>query len=173
MGLSIVEYSRAAQLEPQNAALQSLAGEAYAASGDLVSALGAYQNAVELAPSESTYWRLLARFCADNEVQVLDVGIAAGLKAVELAPKDPQALDALGWAYAQAGYLFKAEESLLQALDRNPDFPLAHLHLGLTYLRWGQNQLALEHWTKAVQLDAGGATGTTASELLQSYFPQH
>ena len=92
-------------------------GEAYAASGDLVAALEAYEDAVELAPQESTYWRLLALFSAENEVQVLDVGVAAGLKAVELAPRDPQALDALGWAYAQAGYLIKAEEALLRALD--------------------------------------------------------
>ena len=52
----------------------------------------------------------------------MDVGVAAGLKAVELAPTDPQALDALGWAYAQAGYLIKAEETLLKALDAAPQF---------------------------------------------------
>lgn len=172
MGLSLVEYARASQLEPTNAALQSLVGEAYAASGDLVAALEAYQTAVELAPQDSTYWRLLALFCADNDVQVLDIGVAAGLKAVELAPKDPQALDALGWSYAQAGYLIKAEESLLRALDVRPEFASAHVHLGLTYLRWGQNDLALEHWNRAVQVDGNGAMGRLATQLLNTYFPQ-
>ena len=172
LGLSLAEYSRAAQLEPQNAGLQSLAGEAYAANGDLVAALQAYQNAVELAPRQSTYWRLLALFCADNDVQVLDVGVAAGLKAVELAPKDAQALDALGWAYARAGYLLKAEQPLLKALEVEPNFGLAHLHLGTAYLRWGQNDRALEHWNEAVRVDRDGAAGQMAAQLLGTYFPQ-
>jgi tetratricopeptide (TPR) repeat protein len=172
LGMSLAEYTRASQLEPRNAALQSLVGEAQAANGDLVAALAAYETAVELAPAESTYWRLLALFCADNNVQVLDVGVAAGLKAVELAPSDPQALDALGWAYAQAGYLHKAEEALVKALTANPDFATAHLHLGLTYMRWGQNDKALEHWSRAAQIDGNGAVGEYAGQLLNTYFPQ-
>ncbi|MFH1185016.1 MAG: hypothetical protein V1755_08260, partial [Chloroflexota bacterium] len=172
LGLSLAEYSRAAQLEPGNAGLQSLVGEAQAASGDLVAALDAYQNAVELAPLESTYWRVLALFCADNGVQVLDLGVAAGLKAVELAPGDPHALDALGWTYSQAGYLTKAEQSLLQALEEAPDFAPAHLHLGTTYLRWGQNNLALEHWNEAVRIDGDGAVGQVAAQMLNAYFPK-
>jgi tetratricopeptide (TPR) repeat protein len=172
LGMSLAEYARASQLEPGNAALQSLVGEAHVANGDLVAALAAYETAVELAPEESTYWRLLALFCADNNVQVLEVGVAAGLKAVELAPSDSQALDALGWAYAQAGYLHKAEEALVKALAANPVSAPAHLHLGLTYMRWGQNDKALEHWSRAAQIDGGGAVGVYASQLLNTYFPQ-
>ena len=172
LGMSLAEYARASQLEPGNAALQSLVGEAYVANGDLVAALAAYETAVELAPTESTYWRLLALFCADNNVQVLDVGVAAGLKAVELAPSDPRALDALGWANAQAGYLHKAEEALLKALAADPDFAAAHLHLGLTYMRWGQNDKAFEHLNRAAQIDGTGAVGQYAGQLLNTYFPQ-
>ncbi len=172
LGMSLAEYSRAAQLEPQNAGLQSLLGEAYGAAGDLVSALDAYENAVELAPEESSHWRLLALFSAENEIQVLDVGVAAGLKAVELAPQDPRALDALGWAYAQAGYLVKAEGALKQAVDAAPQYGPAHLHLGITYLRWGQNDLAREQLSEAQRVDPAGAAGEAASRLLQTYYPQ-
>lgn len=172
LAMSLAEYARASALEPRNAALQSLVGEAYVANGDLVAALAAYQAAVELAPAESTYWRLLALFCADNTVQVLDVGVAAGQKAVELAPSDPQAHDALGWAYAQAGYLNKAEESLLKAVEANPGFAAAHLHLGLTYMRWGQNDKAYEHLSLAMQIDGDGAVGQYAQQLLSTYYPQ-
>lgn len=172
LGLSLAEYSRATQLEPRNAALRSLLGEAYAANGDLVAALEAYQQAVDLAPEDSTFWRLLAMFCADNEVQVLDVGVAAGLKAVELSPEDPQALDALGWAYSQAGYLVKAEDALQRALARSPSFAGAHVHVGVTYLRWGQNEKALEHWRQALALDPDGPAGRSAAHLLDTYFPK-
>jgi Flp pilus assembly protein TadD len=147
-------------------------GEAFAASGDLVAALEAYERAVDLAPAESSYWRLLAVFSAENEVQVLEVGVAAGQKAVELSPKDPQALDALGWAYAQAGYLVKAEDALLKALDQSPQNATAHLHLGIVYLRWGQNALASQQLDRAVQADPGGGAGEAARKLLQMYYSQ-
>jgi tetratricopeptide (TPR) repeat protein len=101
----------------------------------------------------------------------LDVGVAAGLKAVELAPGDAQALDALGWAYAQAGYLSKAEKSLLAAVKEEPDFAMSHLHLGLTYMRWGQNELALQQLSMAAELDANGSVGRSARDLLRTYFP--
>ena len=39
LGLSLAEYSRAAELDPHNAGLQSLLGEAQTANGDLVAAL--------------------------------------------------------------------------------------------------------------------------------------
>jgi tetratricopeptide (TPR) repeat protein len=172
LGLSLAEYSRAAELDPGNAGLQSLMGEAFAASGDLVAALEAYERAVDLAPAESSYWRLLAVFSAENEVQVLEVGVAAGQKAVELSPKDPQALDALGWAYAQAGYLVKAEDALLKALDQSPQNATAHLHLGIVYLRWGQNALASQQLDRAVQADPGGGAGEAARKLLQMYYSQ-
>lgn len=172
LGVALAEYFRAAQLEPQNAGVQALLGEAQVASGNLGAALDAYQNAVELAPGEATYWRLLALFCADNQVQVLDVGVAAGRKAVELAPQDPQARDALGWAYAQAGYLMQAEAELRRALNEDPNFGAAHVHLGTTYMRWGQNELAREHWTEAVRLDSNSAAGRTAADLLHTYFPE-
>jgi lipopolysaccharide biosynthesis regulator YciM len=64
-------------------------------------------------------------------------------------------------------YLHKAEEALLKALAANTDFAAAHLHLGLTYMRWGQNSKALEHWSRAAQIDARGCW-TVRSQLLNT-----
>jgi protein O-GlcNAc transferase len=167
----LTEYKRAAQLEPNNPEWQAALGDAYTSSGDMVSALAAYQKATSLAPSNSTYWRLLALFCADNGVQVTDIGLHAGRKAVALAPEDPQALDALGWAFAQAGLLYNAEETLIKATKIAPESALAHVHLAETYLRKGDQSAALHELTAAQKLDADGPTGVLAGQMIHQYFP--
>lgn len=168
---ALAEYVQAVHLEPENPAWQTSVGEAYTLMGDLVSALAAYQEATTLAPNDATYWRMLAMFCADNGVQALDVGLPAAKKAAQIAPEDPQALDALGWSYLNAGYPYNAEQTLLKAIQAAPDFALAHVHLAETYLRKGDNASARAQLNLARQLDPDGPTGQLASVLLQQYFP--
>ena len=153
---AIREYARAAELEPRNPAVQSSLGEAYAANGDLVAALAAYQTATSIASADADYWRLLALFCADNDVQVAEIGLPAAQKAAQIEPKDPQVLDALGWSYAQAGYFDQAEKALKQAVDAPAASASSHVHLGVLYLRLGENVQALEQLNAALQIDPTG-----------------
>lgn len=165
------EYLYAAQIEPGNPAWQVSIGEAYTQNGDLVLALAAYQKATELAPSDAAYWRLLAMFSADNGVQIIELGLPAAKKAVALAPKDPLMLDALGWSYLNAGYLYNAEQTLLKAVQTAPDSALIHIHLAETYLRKGDNASAFKELNLARQLDENGPVGKLASRILKQYFP--
>jgi tetratricopeptide (TPR) repeat protein len=168
---AIGEYARAAELEPANPAVQSSLGDAFAASGDLVAALAAYQNATVIAPAEADYWRLLAVFCADNDIQVLEIGLPAAQKAAQLAPKDPEVLDALGWSYAQAGYFDQAENNLRRAFDAPPALASPHVHLAVLYLRLGENTQALDQLKLALQIDSTGPAAQSALRLLKQYFP--
>ncbi len=165
------EYKAAARAEPTNPAFQSALGEAYAAAGDLVAALQAYQTATTLSPANATYWRLLALFCADNGVQVAEIGLPAAQKAALLAPKDAAVLDALGWSYAQAGYYEQGRKTLQRAIDASATLAEPHLHLALIYLRLGQNPQALDQLKLAVQADPSGPTAQSAQQLLDQYFP--
>lgn len=167
----LAEYQEAASLEPKNADWQVALGDAYTSTGDLVSALAAYVSATSLAPDNATYWRLLALFSADNGVQVLDVGLPAAKKAAEIAPDDPQVLDALGWTCAQAGLLTTAEQTLNKAIKVSPDSASAHLHLAETFLRGGNTASALAELRKVVELDPNGPSGAYADQLLKQYFP--
>jgi Flp pilus assembly protein TadD len=110
-------------------------------------------------------------FCADNAIQVLDVGLPAAKKAAELAPNDPPTLDALGWSFVQAGLLYNAEQTLIKATSLAPDLASAHLHLAETYLRKGDRTSALHELNQARQTDADGPTGALAGQLLKQYFP--
>ena len=168
---ALAEYQWAAQIEPKNPAWQVSIGEAYTLYGDLVSALSAYQKAISLAPNDTSYLRLLALFCADNDVQVLDIGLPAAQKAIELAPDDPQVLDALGYSYLKGGYLYNAEKNLLKAVKVAPEFAQAHIHLAETYLQKGDRTSAYNELKLARQFDTNGLTGQLAIQLLMQYFP--
>jgi tetratricopeptide (TPR) repeat protein len=165
------EYFQAAQLDPQNPAWQISIGEAYTQNGNLIAALAAYQNATTLAPGDATYWRLLAMFCADNGVQVAEIGLPAAQKAAEISPNDPQVLDALGWTYLNAGYPLLAEDNLLRAEKAAPDSAVIHLHLAEMYLQKSDSSSALNELNLARNLDPNGAAGNFAGKLLKQYFP--
>ena len=167
----LVEYLLAAKYEPENPAWQASIGDAYLKNGNLVAALTAYQYATELAPNETTYWRLLAVFCAQNSVHVEDIGLPAALKAVELAPSDPFALDALGWSYLASGRYANAEQTLLDVVTRYPDHLPARIHLAMTYLAQGNQVSAFNELTFVRDADAGGPDGLFAEQLLKYYFP--
>jgi tetratricopeptide (TPR) repeat protein len=167
----LAEYLLAAEYEPANPAWQASIGDADLKLGDLSAALTAYQHATELAPNESTYWRLLAIFCAENGVRVEDVGLPAAQKAVTLAPDDPSTLDALGWSYLSSGRFANAEQTLLDVIDRFPDYLSARIHLAMTYLAQGSRAAAFDQLTFVRSADADGANGAFAKQLLEKYFP--
>lgn len=165
------EYSLAAMYEPENPAWQAGLGDAYLKSGDLISALAAYRRATELAPNESTYWALLAVFCAQNNIYLDEVGLPAAQKAVEISPDDPSALDALGWVYLASGRYASAEQTLLDVAERFPEYLPAHLRLAMTYLAQGNYPKAKEKLVFIQNTDLDGAHGELAGKLLQQYFP--
>ena len=167
----LLEYQKAAELEPDNPAWQVEIGNAYSKNGDLVAAFVSYQKATELAPNDSTYWRLLAVFCAENGVHLEDVGLPAAQKAAELVPNDPWALDALGWAYLSSGRYANAEQVLVDAITLFPDHLPLHIHLAMTYLAEGNQSAAFNELNFVRDADVGGPNGLLADNLLRKYFP--
>ncbi|NOY97617.1 MAG: tetratricopeptide repeat protein [Chloroflexi bacterium] len=167
---ALAEFQAAAALEPENPAWQAALGDIYAQSGDLPPALAAYQRAVELEPESSLYWRLLAVFCVQHSVQLVEVGLPAAQKAVQFAADDPRALDVLGWVYLDLNQLDEAEKRLSRALKIAPELASAHLHLAMLYLRNGQQALAYDHLLRARDLSGGDLVGQQAQQMLDQFF---
>ncbi|MBE0671919.1 MAG: tetratricopeptide repeat protein [Anaerolineales bacterium] len=165
------EYALAAEFDPANPAWQAALGDAYLKLGDLTSALNRYQRAAELAPTDPTYWRLLAVFCAENRVNVEDIGLPAAQNAAQLAPNDPFALDALGWAYLSSGRYANAEQTLLDVIADYPNHFPAHIHLAMTHLAQGNRAAAFNQLTFVRDADSGGNYAALADEMLKRYFP--
>ncbi len=167
----LAEYLLAAEYEPSNPAWQAGIGNAYFKLGDLAAALMAYQLATDLAPNDPTYWRLLAVFCAENNIHIEDLGLPAAQKAAQFAPDDPFALDALGWLYLMSGRFSNAEQTLSGVVEQFPAHFPARVHLAMTYLAQNDRMAAYGELIHIRDTDVNGADGLFAGQLLQKYFP--
>jgi tetratricopeptide (TPR) repeat protein len=165
------EYQRAAGLEPDNPAWRVSIGEAYSLSGDLQAALQSYLEAIEMAPSQASYLRLLADFCAHYDVQVEEYGLPAAQAALELSPDDPLVQDTLGWTLVKLERYSEAQDALEHALSLEPELALPHLHLGMLALYQDDWEAARDHLRQALELDPDGPVGEQAKGLLDQYFP--
>jgi tetratricopeptide (TPR) repeat protein len=165
------EYIFAAGIEPENPRWRAGIGEAHAKSGDLISALEAYQMAVELDPANSEYWRLLAVFCADYSVQVEEIGLPAALQAVAFDESNVTNLDALGYLYLSSGRYASAIQTLTAIVESSPGYYPAHIHLGMAYLGQGDRIAAFNTFTFVRDSAGAGVYAETANQLLARYFP--
>lgn len=163
---ALTEFQAAARLDEKNPTWQVSIGETYSKLGDLIRAREAYQAAINLAPEDPAYWRLLAVFCAQNNVNITDVGIPAAQKAVILSLGDVPSRDILGWLYLLNGQNEDAETMLQRALEMDPQNASVHLHLGQLYFQTGDRAQAYDHLVKARDLG-----DPEAQAILSQYFP--
>jgi tetratricopeptide (TPR) repeat protein len=75
-------------------------------------------------------------------------------KALTLNPGDAHAETLLGWAQMSQGKLDSAMALFDQVLDRVPDHALAHINVGYVHLRRRHFVVAMEHLTRAIELDS-------------------
>jgi tetratricopeptide (TPR) repeat protein len=163
---ALTEFQAAAKIDDQNPAWQVSVGETYSKLGDLIRALEAYQSATKLAPEDAQYWRMLALFCAQNNVNIKTIGIPAAQKAVILEKNNVASLDLLGWVLLLGERYPEAERQLNKALEIDPQNAMVHLHLGMLYLQLGNRDQAYQHFAAARDLG-----NPDADAILKQYFP--
>lgn len=166
---ALAEYLLAAEYDPLNPQWQAALGGAYAQRGDLISALSSYQRAVALAPEDAEFWRRLALFSAEYNIEIEMLGLPAAQKAASLAPTDSQALAALGYLYFLNNRYAPAEEYLTQALKIAPQNNSAQIWLALNEMAQGKSS---EAYARLLRVrNAGGAESAQAAQLLEFHFP--
>ncbi len=127
-------------------------GQARAQLGDLEGALFEYQKAIALEPENVAVWQAIAEFSLGYQYQVTSVGSPAAIKAVLLAPEDPRSLDLAGQAALSNAEQDEAQGYFLAAIQSDPRYAPAHLHLALVFFQRGNNEAAHQELQKAAAL---------------------
>lgn len=92
-------------------------------------------------------------------------------KSIEAAPSDPTTYCNLGYTYYDMGILDKAFEYQHKAIDIDPNLAYAHYGLALTYMRWGDNNKAIQHFKDYLRIEPSGQFSGQAKDAIKSLQP--
>ena len=155
-------------LDSANAALAAELGVSLQNLSDFVGAETWYQQAIDLAPDDIQWRRLLAAFYADTGFELENGGLAFIEEAHQIAPEDADIQTSLGWAYQQLGDVPRAYDELSAAVGVDPTQPRSRYYFGVVLERRGDVEGAVDSYWFVVQT-AGTDThyGLLASRALQ------
>lgn len=168
---ALASLQTAIEIEPENPILQVEIGEILATLGDLNAALNAYRKASQLAPNDPAYLTLLVMFSLKYEYHIEEIALPAARQAVILAPDDPEVLDSIGQVLIKLDDQINAERFIARALEKDPNFAPAYLHLGQVYLLQGKFALAQAQLNRVKELAPDSPAAEQAQRLIKAYFP--
>jgi tetratricopeptide (TPR) repeat protein len=146
-------------------------GNILAKAGDLPAAQSAYLSAIQLTPQDPLFYRLLAEFALQYQIQIRELALPAARQAITLAPHDPGSLDVMAQVMLTLQDYRSAERFALSAVQADPAFAPACLHLGISYLYLSEPDLARKWLSLAETVDPGSITASQAERMLAYYFP--
>jgi tetratricopeptide (TPR) repeat protein len=149
-------FTKAIELDPENAAIYIELAQTRAVQGDLATAETLYQSAIDVSDNPAQFQLLLARFYADNGYRVEEAGIPTVEALLETDEDNADAYDLLGWMQFLVGAEDEAVVSLLHALELNPQLISAHYHLGRLREAQGLSSLALTEYQWVIEQDIFG-----------------
>jgi tetratricopeptide (TPR) repeat protein len=169
--LALEAIRSARKLDPKNPDLEVEYARNLAASGDLPGAYEAYQQAIALAPLDPAYRRHLVDFSLRYSFQVEQVALPVARQLIIEDLGDPANLDLMAQVFIKQGDLANAERFLNRALQANPDYAPAHLHLGMLYILQGKKVLALQEFNQAASMAADTSVAAQARQMMETYSP--
>ncbi len=161
-------FNHAYWLDAANPALAAEVAVSLQNLSDLAGAATWYQQAVELAPADIQWRRLLAAFYADTGFELESSGLAFIEQAHAIAPDDADIQASLGWAYQQLDDTRRAYDELSAAVSADPAQPRSRYYFGVVLERRGDVQGAADsYWFVVQAVGADSPYGLLASRALQ------
>ncbi len=150
---------------PKDATVQRALADAYARSGDFVTARKAYENLLVIAPDDAQALNNLANVL----LRLKDPGaLKMAERAVNQSPNNPNAIDTLGWALFQSGQTDRGLQLLRDARLREPGNPEIRYHLAVVLAQTGRMTEARSELESALGLGSDFSSQKDAQRLLAS-----
>ena len=88
-----------------------------------------------------------------------------------LNPNDPDSLDLMAKVMLELQDYYSAESYAQEAINADPGFAPAYLHLGTAYLYLGEPDLARQWLDQAISMEPGSWVAAQATRMIDYYFP--
>jgi tetratricopeptide (TPR) repeat protein len=148
---AIAAYTRAIELDPEDATAFNNRGNAYYDSGDYARAIADYDRAIDIDPQhEKAYYN---RGNAYRDKGDYDVAIADYTQAIDIDPQYEKAYNNRGIAYSDKGDYDAAIADYTQAIDIDPQHEKAYYNRGNAYRDKGNYDTAIGDYNKAIEID--------------------
>ncbi|MEN6410053.1 MAG: tetratricopeptide repeat protein [Anaerolineaceae bacterium] len=167
---ALVYLQALAEQQPENSTWQIEIGRTVAEQGEISSALPYFEQAVTLDPKSVTPRQALITFCLQYDFMVSTKALPAVRELVSQEPHDATSLDLGGQVYFALGDTSTARRFIQRALEEEPNFYLAHLHLGVVLLAEGDRKGAYSHLMMAADPGADEAVRTAALRVIQQQY---
>ena len=146
-------------------------GNILAKAGNLPAAQSAYVAAIQLTPQECSFLSPAGGICTAVPIQIRELALPAARQAVTLDPDDASSLDVMAQVMLMLKDYHSAERFALSALQADPTYAPAYLHLGISYLYLSESALARKWLSLAETVNPGSLTASQAERMLDYYFP--
>ncbi len=140
-----------AQERPDQAGAFSSLGALYEAQGKMDQAEANYVKALTINPSHIQALNNLAFLYAEQNRE-MNKALEYARKARELAGEVPTIMDTLGWVYYRKQLSDAAIQEFASCIEKQPENPLFHYHMGLALQAKGDTQAARASLQKALDI---------------------
>jgi Tfp pilus assembly protein PilF len=162
---AIREFKNALKVNPRAFRVHAILGSIYEAQKNLTKAMFYYREALKVEPSFAIAANNLAWILCETNGS-LDEALSLAQLAKQTLPDVANIADTLGWIYYRKNVFTLAVSNLRQFIEKDPNNPIYHFHLGLAYWKSDEKQKARQMLAKAVRLKANFIGAEEARKVL-------
>jgi tetratricopeptide (TPR) repeat protein len=165
LGEAAEEYTKVVAKQPRNVSALTMLGMLYDAQRKTEQAAANYTSALRVDPRAAVAANNLAVIHADKNEE-LDVALGLAQAAKAQLPNIAEVSDTLGWVYYKKGMADLAIPPFRESVDKDPNNPIYHFHLGLAYARAGDKANARKSLERALSLKLPATEAAEANKAL-------
>jgi tetratricopeptide (TPR) repeat protein len=148
--LALETYRKGLEVLPGEVNLLMNLARVYESAKDYGNAIKQYELILKDHPDNLLAVNNVASLLSLDATDKADLTRALALAKRFEESEEPAFLDTLAWIHYQLGDLDKALSLQAKAVEKAPETPIFHYHLGMIQLRRGEGALAREHLKKAI-----------------------
>jgi tetratricopeptide (TPR) repeat protein len=162
---ALKEYSALASRQSKPVGALTMTGIIHQTRGDLSAAKKQYEAALAIDPNAAVAANNLAWLYAESG-ENLDIALQLAQSATAAAPDVPEVMDTLGWVHYRRNDFLRAIPFFERSVEKAPDNASYRYHLGLAYLKSGDESSGRAALKRALSASPDTATAAEIRRLL-------